>query len=203
MNNKIKLFIAAFLTVFIFVVLFVLKMNDSSLPWYISRASGIVSYLFLFLIMMSGIMITTKTMYRFLSPSTAWTMHQYIGITLTISIVAHVVSLLFDNFLKFSIADLFVPFASGFASNYIAMGIIGFYLFLAVIISSLFYKMKAPKIWRLLHYLPYPVFILIFIHGINIGSDTQTSTMQIVYWTTGTIMLTMAIYRIFYSPVEK
>ena len=155
MNNKLKLFIAVFVSVFIFMALFAMKANESSFPWYISRASGIVSYIFLFLIMVSGAMITTKTMYRFLSPPTAWTFHQYLGITLSVSIITHIISLLFDNFLKFSIIELLVPFTSRFAGNYVALGIIGLYLFLAVIISSLFYKMKIPKIWRLLHYLPF------------------------------------------------
>lgn len=203
MNNKLELFLAVFVSTFIFMVLFAMKESSSSFPWYISRASGIVSYIFLFLIMVSGMMITTKTMYRFLSPPTAWTLHQYMGITLSASIITHIVSLLFDNFLKFSIIELLIPFTSRFAVNYVAMGVIGFYLFIAVIISSLFYKMKIPKIWRLLHYLPYPIFILIFLHGINIGSDTQSPIMQILYWSTGSMMLIVTLYRIFYSPVEK
>lgn len=202
MNNKLKLFLWSFMTVFILMVLFSMKMNSSPFPWYISRASGIVSYFFLFLIMVSGIMITTKTMYRFLSPPTAWTFHQYLGITLSASMITHIISLLFDNFLKFSIVELLIPFASHYSANYVAMGVTGFYLFLAVIISSLFYKMKIPKIWRLLHYLPYPIFILIFIHGINIGSDAQAPIMQIMYWSTGAVMATMTLFRIFYRPLR-
>lgn len=200
--NKIdykKAFIVSFLMILGFVVLLTMRLNDWPWPWYFSRAAGIVAYMFLFLIMMSGIMIKTKTIYDFISPSSAWTIHQYIGITLTIAIFAHIFSLLFDSFLNVSIKELFIPFISDFEPIFIGLGVVALYLFVAVMASSLFYKIKTPKLWRLLHYLAYPTFILIFIHGVAIGSDTATPWMQVIYWSTASMMLASTGYRIFHN----
>lgn len=197
--NYKKAFIISFLMIFGFIALLTMRLNDWPWPWYFSRAAGIVAYLCLFLIMISGIMIKTKTIYDFMSPSSAWTIHQYIGITLAVAIFAHIFPLLFDSFLNISIKELFIPFISNFEPVFVGFGIIALYLFAAVMASSLFYKIKAPKLWRLLHYLAYPTFILVFIHGAVIGSDTATPLMQVVYWSTASTMAAATVYRIFHD----
>jgi len=168
-------------------------------PWYFSRSSGIVSYLLLFLLIVSGIGIKTSLSFRLMDPTTAWVSHRLIAITLTFAITIHLISLLFDEFLKFTIIDLLVPFASSHEPLYVGLGVIGFYAFLAIIISSFFFIHKTPKIWRILHYLTYPVFILIFLHGILAGTDTSTNIMQNIYWSTGIIVGILVMYRLFIS----
>jgi DMSO/TMAO reductase YedYZ heme-binding membrane subunit len=172
-------------------------------PWYFSRASGIAAYLLLFLLIVSGIGIKTSLSFRLLEPTTAWVSHRLIALSLTFAIAIHLVSLLFDEFLKFTVVDLLVPFSSSFEPLYVGLGIIGFYIFLAVIISSLFFIHKTPKIWRLLHYLTYPVFILIFLHGILVGTDTFTNIMQNIYWSTGIIVGILTVYRLYISYKQR
>lgn len=206
MHSKIsykKLIAISFLSVFVFIAFLTMRLNGWPWPWYISRASGIVAYVFLFLIMSSGILIKTKSIYDFMSPSTAWTVHQYFGITLIIAILTHIFSLLFDGFLNISIKELFIPFISNFEPVFVGFGVIALYLFAIVIISSLFYKLKTPKLWRALHYLSYPVFVLVFAHGVAIGSDSKMPWMQIVYWSTASMMAVLTIYRIFYKPIKN
>lgn len=198
-SNYKKIITISFLMILGFVILLTIRLNDWPWPWYFSRAAGIVAYLFLFLIMLSGIMIRTKTIYDFMSPSSAWTIHQYIGITLTIAIFAHIFSLIFDSFLGFSIKELLIPFSSEFDPIPVGLGVIALYIFAIVMMSSLFYKIKAPKLWRLLHYLAYPIFILVFIHGVFIGTDTSTPWMQIIYWATASVMVVATGYRMFYN----
>ncbi|MFA5886916.1 MAG: ferric reductase-like transmembrane domain-containing protein [Patescibacteria group bacterium] len=168
-------------------------------PWFVARASGIVSYLLLFLLIVSGSGIKTSSLFRLVSPTTAWLNHRYLGIALTFSTLIHLGSLLTDNFLKFTVIDILVPFISSFKPLYLSLGIIGFYLFLAIIIFSIFYMNKLPKIWRVLHYLTYPAFIILFIHGYFIGTDTTTNLMQLIYLTTGIIVALQFSYRLYFS----
>ncbi|MFC1730783.1 ferric reductase-like transmembrane domain-containing protein [candidate division KSB1 bacterium] len=177
----------------------VIETKEVPWPWYFSRASGIVAYLLLFFLIISGIGIKTTASYRLISPTTAWITHRYLGITLAFSIFVHIISLLFDDFLQFTLLELLIPFESHFESTYVALGIVGFYIFLAIIITSLFFMQKIPRTWRALHYLTYPTFGLIFLHGVLIGTDTSTPIMQAVYWSTGIIASIMILYRIFIS----
>ncbi len=170
--------------------------SNTKLSWYLIRSSGLLAYILLFLIIISGIGIKTSLSYKIMSPGNAWSTHKLFGISLSVSIAIHLISILFDEFLQFSIADILIPFYSDFKSIYVGMGIIGFYIFLGIIITSLLYFTKMPKLWRLLHYLTYPTFILLFLHGIYTGTDSTLIWVQLMYWTTGLIVLILTSYRI-------
>lgn len=168
-------------------------------PWYISRTSAIVAYLLLFLLIVSGIMIKTSIMFRFVSPTTAWINHRLIGYSMSLAVITHIASLLFDTYSKFTIANLLVPFNSNFKPPYLTLGIIAFYLLIIVILTSIFHIDKYPKTWRVLHYLTYPIFFLVSVHGFFTGTDTNTVLMQITYISTGTIVGALILYRIYFA----
>lgn len=165
-------------------------------PWYVTRASGLTAYFLAFLIMVFGIGIQTRLIYKVINPLTALAAHRFVGIALSVTILTHVVSLLFDKFLKFTILDLLVPFASPYKPLLVSLGIIAFYLFSAVIITSLFLRLKWPRFWRLLHYLTYLAFILFFLHGVLIGTDKGVAFMIYSYWITGAIVSVLFVYRL-------
>lgn len=167
-------------------------------PWYISRASAIAAYLLLFLLIISGILIKTSIAFRFLSPTTAWVNHRLIALSLSFTVLIHISSLLFDKYAKFTVADLLIPFSTNFKPLYVALGIIGLYLLIIIMISSIYYIDKHPKIWRRLHYLTYPLFILIAFHGFFAGTDSGTALMQIIYLSTGIISGLLMLYRIYF-----
>jgi hypothetical protein len=177
---------------------------DTSLwPWYFARASGLVAYILLFLLVVSGMGIKTSWSFRFISPTFAWLNHRYLGLALTFSVAVHLISLLVDNFLKFTILDILVPFVSPYKPLFLSLGIIGFYLFLAVIITSIFTMTKFYKTWRLLHYLPYPLFIILFIHGYFIGTDTSLILVKSMYLVTGLIFTLLGVYRLYFFYKQK
>lgn len=52
------------------------------------------------------------------------------------------------------------------------------------------------KAWRFLHYLAFPAFVALFIHGVFLGSDTHTLVMQLMYWITGVLVAFSLAYRV-------
>jgi methionine sulfoxide reductase heme-binding subunit len=170
-------------------------------PWYITRASGLVAYILLFLLVITGIGIKTSGIFKFVAPTFAWLNHRYLGIALTASVIAHLAFLLVDKFAKFTIIEVFVPFISTYKPVFLSLGIFGFYLLLLVIISSIFTISKFPKAWRLLHYLPYPMFIILFIHGYFIGTDTKIFAP--VYLITALIVIILSFYRLYFFYKQK
>ncbi|MBI4993920.1 ferric reductase-like transmembrane domain-containing protein [Candidatus Wolfebacteria bacterium] len=171
--------------------------------WYAIRASGLAGYIFLFLSTISGIGLYTGLSSKFLRSEKVLAIHKHISISAWAMILVHLIFLFFDQTLKLGIADLLVPFASQSAGINFALGIIGFYLFLFIIISSLFFRFKAPRLWRFLHYLSYPAFFIIFLHGVLIGTDTNEYLISEIYWITGIIASILTLYRIFYWKFEK
>lgn len=179
--------------------------TNNSIPWtwYLARISGITGYILLFLLMMSGVGITTGYIFNLFGPIIAWRIHRTMGISLGLFIVIHLVTLFMDDFMNFSLAELLIPFVSDFKPIYISAGIIGFYLLIVIIITSIILIAKKYKVWRFLHYLTFPTFLLFWFHGVYTGTDSDTITMQIVYWTTGITAISAFVYRLIKIPSLK
>jgi methionine sulfoxide reductase heme-binding subunit len=164
--------------------------------WVINRSAGITSYILLALLTITGMSLTTGLLFRIFSPATAWSVHRAIGSALLVSVVIHVFSLLFDHFINLKILDLLIPFVSFYKPSRVALGISGFYLLLLLLATSLYTMTKYAKFWRTIHFFAFPMFILIFLHGVLIGTDTKQPWMQLTYWVTALLVSGFVIYRL-------
>jgi predicted ferric reductase len=93
----------------------------------------------------------------------------------------HVVSLVLDSYIEFGITQVLVPFTSSYRPSAVAWGVIAFYVLLAVEITSLLRKRLSKRVWRLTHYLSFPLFILGTAHGVTAGTDKDTFLLRIAF----------------------
>ena len=85
----------------------------TQLWWYVARASGLVAWLLLTASVMWGIFLSTKLLQRLRRPAWLLDLHRWLG-GLTVAFVAvHLVALVADSYVSFDLADVLVPFASG------------------------------------------------------------------------------------------
>ncbi|MEK7098130.1 MAG: FAD-binding oxidoreductase [Patescibacteria group bacterium] len=179
------------------------QIEKKSAPWvwYAIRTTGLTAYVLMFFAIVFGVGIYTKFIFRILKSETVFVLHKLFSVYTWIFVTIHIFSLFFDKYLGFSLTEIFIPFLSHFKSVPVGLGIISFYGFLAIIISSLFFRLKHRRAWRLLHYLTYPTFLSVLMHGIRTGSDT--SAFQGLYWTTGFIFAALVLYRLAYPYIVK
>jgi len=163
----------------------VVKKYPSPWPWFVTRAAGFTSYLLLWLIVMFGLGLSTNVAYRIMSPTTGWTIHRTLGLSLAGTVSFHIGGLLLDSFIHLKVVEVFVPFVSTFRTTPLALGIIGFYIILPVIVTSLVSITRHARFWRLTHYLTLPMFVLLFLHGLLIGTDRTLPVVQGMYLVTG------------------
>lgn len=164
---------------------------QTSWPWYLTRASGLIAGLVFFMLMLSGSGFITGHAFNFLEPITAWATHRALGIMLGITLFLHIFALYFDGFIPFDLKSLFIPFAStyrpieiwgvNFGSLYVALGVLAFYIIIAIILTSLFWIDKKPKTWKLIHILSYITIIFIFIHALYLGTDLAQGVLRYVW----------------------
>lgn len=162
-----------------------------SWPWYLVRASGIIAAVSLVILMLSGIGLVTGYTFRFLEPITAWASHKALGIVFGISILIHMVGLLFDHFVPFDIPTLLVPWLSNYkpvavfglqmGSLFVALGVLAFYCVVLVVITSLLWIEKKPFLWKITHLLSYLVMIFVFIHALYLGTDLASGLWRWVW----------------------
>lgn len=163
--------------------------------WILTRASGIASYVLLTILSLLGMLLTTGLIYRVLTPASAWSLHRAVASVLLLSVVTHIVGLLLDAFIKLRIVDVLIPFVSPYQPLLVSLGIMGFYLLLLILITSLYTMTSHARFWRTVHALGLVMFALIFFHGILIGTDAKQVWMQAIYWITGTLVLSAGTYR--------
>ena len=180
--------------------------THSSWPWYLVRASGLVAGVSLVILMLSGIGSVTGHTFKFLEPLTAWATHRALGIVFIISVGIHMLGLLFDQFVSFNLLSLLVPWAAEykqvtlfgihFGSLYVALGVLSFYGALAIVLTSLFWIDKKPKIWKFLHIASYIVITLVFFHALMLGTDTGSGWIRLAWVTGGILVAAAAIARL-------
>lgn len=179
---------------------------DQSWPYYITRSAGLVAAALLILLILSGIGQFTGFSYRLMEPLAAWTLHRALAIACGVCIIIHGVMLYFDKFVPFSIQQMLIPFKATYdhdtigslhvGSLYVAFGIIAGYLTAIVILTSLFWMVKMPRLWRVCHYLGYIIVLLVFFHGLMLGADLKHGLLRAVWLICGILIIVGVIYRL-------
>ena len=143
--------------------------------WYTARASGLVSWALLSASMLWGLVLSTKLRPPRVRPNWALDLHRYLGGLAVIFVGVHLAALVFDSYVGFGVADLLVPFASHWKPVAVAWGVTAFYLLLAVEVSSLARKHLPNRIWRRLHFLAFPLYVVATLHMVTAGTDGRTA----------------------------
>jgi DMSO/TMAO reductase YedYZ heme-binding membrane subunit len=153
--------------------------------WYLSRASGLLSYVLLFLSLCFG------TAFKSRNPGLGggrWKvldLHQILAVMGLALIALHVFSLLGDKYFNLNLAQLLIPMASPYRPVPMAIGIIAFYASLVAVLAWYSRKTWGNRGWRILHSLAVVVFLLGLVHGIAYGTDTSSLWVRLLYTVSG------------------
>lgn len=178
-----------------------------SWEWYVLRAAGFVAAALLLLLMISGIGQVTGLTYRFIEPVKAWKLHKAMAISLCVAIAIHVVGIIADDFMTFTIPQVFVPYLSHYnngsqlfglaiGSLAISFGIMAMYGVGIIVASSLGWINSKPKYWRWIHYISYAVIIDVFLHGLYVGTDLKSGILRFIWIGFGLVLIIAIISRL-------
>jgi predicted ferric reductase len=153
---------------------------SSSILWYTTRASGIVSLLLLTAVMIGGIMTATRvgggTVPRFAVAE----VHRRISLIAMIFIILHVATTIVDSYVNVGIISAIVPFTSQYKPIKVALGTVAFDLLLAITITSLIKQRVSHNVWRTIHWASYLAFPIAVVHEILIGTDFRFAWMSLL-----------------------
>jgi predicted ferric reductase len=93
-------------------------------------------------------------------------LHNWTAYLVLLLILLHPAVLLLRGSTHFGLADVLLPIQSPVQPKLNTVGAASFYVLLIVIVTSLFRLRMARPLWRNLHYLVFPAFVLMFIHGV-------------------------------------
>jgi predicted ferric reductase len=164
--------------------------------WYVTRAAGVVAYLLLWLSTAWGLAVSSKILDPLLQRFFTYDMHQFISLLALGFIALHVVVLLADKYLPFSIAQVLVPFVAPYRPVWVGVGVIGFYLTLLVSVTFYLRQRIGYHMFRVIHYASFVAYLTALAHGLLAGTDSSLATVQLMYAASALVVIFLFIYRI-------
>jgi sulfoxide reductase heme-binding subunit YedZ len=138
--------------------------------WITSRAAGIVALVLASLSVSLGLLMSLKFMRRRGPDLVA--VHEILSLSTLVALAVHGLTLLGDQFLHPSIADIAIPFVSGYKTVWTATGIVGGWALAALGLSYYARRRIGAARWRKLHRLTALAWIAGLVHALGEGTDS-------------------------------
>jgi sulfoxide reductase heme-binding subunit YedZ len=180
-----------------------LAANSTQVTWYVTRAAGLTAYLLVWLSTVWGLAVSNKIFDPVLHRAFTYDFHQFISLLAIGFIVIHMVVLLADQYLPFSVAQILVPFTADYRPVWTGLGTIAMYLTLIVSITFYIRRWIGQKTFRVIHLVSYLAFFGAAAHGLLAGTDSPLWTVQAMYIGTTLVVVFLTAYRIFMSVQAK
>lgn len=165
--------------------------------WYTSRAAGLVGYGLVWLSVMLGLSITNRLARAWPGGPTVVDLHQFSGLLALAFITVHVLVLLGDRYIGYTIGQLLVPFASSeYRPLWVGLGQLALYVALPATLTYYLRRVIGHRAWRSLHYGTFVVFVLVTLHGLLAGTDNGNFLVLGMYGLATASVAALTVYRI-------
>ncbi len=165
--------------------------------WYLSRGAAFAAYGLLWLSVVLGLSMTSKASRVWPGGPTAFELHQFASLWAIAYAVFHAVILLGDRYMAYTPLQLAMPFGSiNYEPFAVGLGQLALYVMLPVTFSFYVRQRIGQRVWRLVHYASFAVYLLATVHGLQAGSDTRTAPVMLMYVVSAAMVIFLTVYRI-------
>jgi predicted ferric reductase len=168
--------------------------NNANVTWHITRSAGWVAYLLLWFSTVWGLMLPSKLLNRFLSPTFIVDFHEFISLLSIGFVLLHVSILLIDQYLPYSLSQILLPFLSPYRPFWVGIGVLGFYLILLVTITFYLRQRIGQKTFRSIHMLSLVGYLGTVLHAFFAGTDSSLLAAQGIYFSTFMVVMFLSAY---------
>ena len=170
--------------------------------WYTIRASGLVAWALLLGAVAWGLVLSIRPIRK---PRPAWALdlHRFLGGIAFVFIALHLVGLLFDSFVGFSLTDLFVPMASHWRPGAVAFGVVAAYLAVAVEVTSLLMRRLPRRVWHSVHLLSLVALGLVTVHTFTAGADASSPVVVALGVLSSAVVASLGVVRVLYLALDR
>ena len=153
---------------------------SGTFPWYVARAAGLVSWALLAAATLWGLALSTRALGPRPRPNWLLDLHRWLGGTALAFTGVHVIALLLDQYVRFGLVQILVPFASTWHPAAVAWGVVSLYLLIAVELTSLARARISKRTWRRVHAASFVLFVTATLHGLASGTDMRSPLFRLV-----------------------
>jgi DMSO/TMAO reductase YedYZ heme-binding membrane subunit len=177
--------------------------DETSWPWYISRASGLVAFLLLYVSIFLALTLRVPFLRKYFEPMYALNAHGWIALQATVIALVHGLVLIFDKFLGFSVFDVLIPFKSNYETSMVTLGILSFYLMAILVATSYGRKYMSQKFWRVVHFSNIILYVIVVIHAFYLGTDMKNDIVRNVFILANAFLVLIMLINMFLRIKEK
>jgi methionine sulfoxide reductase heme-binding subunit len=149
--------------------------------WQMIRSLGIVSYLMIAAGICLGILYSFPTLPKKYK-ARFYKLHTFFTNGGTVIGLLHGVITVIDTYMPFSWSEVLIPFTAKHSPFLNGLGTLSAYGLLILIFTSDIRNKIKKKVWFTIHLSSYPIFIMAFIHGFFLGTDTASSGVRWMYF---------------------
>jgi methionine sulfoxide reductase heme-binding subunit len=165
--------------------------------WLASRAAGITALVCITLAVGIGLALGGKVASKKPGlPRVLMAIHEHAALVGLVAVAVHGITLLGDAWLKASVVDIAVPFASDVKPFFVGLGVVGGYL--AAVLGLTFYARKriGMKLWRRAHRATILVYALAVAHTLGAGTDATEPWLRTFMLVSGAPILFLFTMRV-------
>lgn len=151
---------------------------SEKLSWYVSRSSGIVAWFLVAASIVWGLALSGRLVRRRGIPAWLLDLHRYLGTLSIVFTAIHLIGLVGDNYVHFGWGELFVPMASEWQPGNVAWGIAGFYLLVAIQVTSWAMRRLPRRVWHTIHLSSLVLFVTGTVHSFRAGTDMENRPLR-------------------------
>ena len=169
---------------------------DHTLTWEVARVGGLLAYALLSASVVIGLLLSigihSPRWPRFLTSE----FHRHITLLALVFTGVHGLAVWIDPFTGFSPAEVLVPMVAHYRPVWLALGILGGYLSVAIWLSDYVRQRIGYRVWHAFHLLAFGAFLLATIHGLAAGSDSTAPWALALYAVSLATVLGLLLVRV-------
>jgi sulfoxide reductase heme-binding subunit YedZ len=156
------------------VVMFPPEKEKNEIFWYMARAAGFTAYELLAFTALLGLTSSAGVWDRWKVRRLVTQWHQFASSLVIAFLVLHLWGLHEDKTIPFPWSKLLVPFSASYRPLYTGFGALALYGLAVLLVTSYLRPHIGSRVWRTVHFLSIPVFVLVTLHGLLSGTDAAS-----------------------------
>jgi predicted ferric reductase len=171
-------------------------MNTALLLWEAARAAALAAFAVLAAALVSGMALRTALLAPIARSPAVLALHGFLSWFWVPLVVVHIAALILDGTSRLTALDAVIPFRAPYAQVPIGLGTVGLLLLVLVGVSSAFRRHMSLRVFRWVHRLSYPMFVVFLVHAQLAGTDFSRTWISVLGWSTLGALALLTVARV-------
>jgi len=161
-----------------------------------SAATGVISMVLLSAVVVLGILLDRRVRLPRLPRFAGLSLHRFVSLLAVGFLALHILTAVIGRYARIPLAAIVVPFASGYARGWLALGTVATDLLVALILTSLLRRHLRYRTWRTVHWLAYACWPVALAHSLGTGAGMRSGRLLYLAAGCAAVVLAAAIWRV-------